>query len=201
MAIAAISWYVNAQQDRKDIRRDIQLTMVSKQLKELYGPLYGNRLVAEENYRAAMREHGGLKRYLRRAQDTKDGEMIKVWRGYVVNVLHPLDQQALDLIVNNAHLIADRDFPEEFETFLTHSAKMQFLMEHWKNNRGQLESVDEFNDRDYLEETNSSGIGGSRKIITYLRERCRTLRQKQHKYTEELNVEALHVRIINKILK
>ena len=47
----------------------------------------------EKTYRAVMGEHGGLKRYLKKAKDTNDAEMLRSWRSFMYNVLYPLDAQ------------------------------------------------------------------------------------------------------------
>jgi len=71
--------------------------MTVLQIKYLYGPLYGNRLVQEKTYRAVLGEHGGLKCYLKKAKDTNDAEMLHRWRSFMYNVLYPLDAQVWTL--------------------------------------------------------------------------------------------------------
>jgi len=74
------------------------------------------------------RNHGSVRNYLREAEKRKDGEMIRRWRRFVLDVLLPLDQTAQDLIVTNAHLISG-DFPEEFSRFLEDFARFKFITE------------------------------------------------------------------------
>ncbi|XP_039274118.1 uncharacterized protein LOC120348069 [Styela clava] len=199
IGIGIASWFVNAKQDRIHSRKQMKMNLVSSQLKELYGPLYGNRIVAETSYRAAMKEYGGLRNYLEQARKERDAEMIKRWRSYVWTVLYPLDEEAVDIICKHAHLIAEKDFPEEFDTFLKHIARMRFVMEQWKNEKGNLESTKEFTEDDFLEDTNSSGIGGSKSMINHLQLKCKHLRKQQQEYVEDISVDNLTLGMLNKI--
>ena len=63
------------------------------QLKNLYGPLYGNRLVRITAFKAAIGDSIDVEEYLKKAEENKDAEMIKNWRNYVIKVLLPLDQK------------------------------------------------------------------------------------------------------------
>ena len=40
-----------------------------------------------------MGELGGLKNYLKKAEETKDAEMLRRWRTFVHEVLYPLDEK------------------------------------------------------------------------------------------------------------
>ncbi|XP_076808430.1 uncharacterized protein LOC143451615 [Clavelina lepadiformis] len=189
IVIGAVSWVVTLHFDRKHAKMDVQLEHVSRQIRDLYGPLYGNRLIQEKTYMAVMGEHGGLKNYLRKAQETKDADMIRRWRSFVWNVLYPLDKQAESLICKNAHLIANSEFPEAFDHFLTHLARLQFVMERWKNEDGVLESVKEFTEEDFLEKYNASGERGIKEVLHHVTEKYKELREIQKKLKIDTMVE------------
>ena len=62
-------------------------------MKNLYGPLYGNRLVRITAFKAAIGGSIDVEDYLKQAEEKKDAEKIKNWRNYVIKVLLPLDQK------------------------------------------------------------------------------------------------------------
>lgn len=64
-----------------------------------------------------------------------------------------------------------------------------------------MESTEEFTDDDYLEETNSTGLGGCSDIITYLRDRCTHLRKKQQKFSEDISVDSFQINFVQKMTK
>ncbi|XP_039255317.1 uncharacterized protein LOC120332178 [Styela clava] len=177
--VAVTSFFLNARYERIQVQKEIKLNRIQSQIKDLYGPLYGNRLVSDTSYRAVMKSHKGLKKYLSEARRKKDAEMIHCWRSYVWNVLYPLDKAAVDLILNNAHLIAQGEFPKEFEQLLMHAARMEFVMESWKNDDGALESAKRFDDDDYLEVSNASGLIFRTQILTHVKQKYDTLRDEQ----------------------
>jgi len=65
------------------------------QIRELYGPLYSNRLVQMTTYETVVGEHKKLRTYLKIAEERKDAEMIRRWRAFVWEVLYPLDKEVL----------------------------------------------------------------------------------------------------------
>uniref|UniRef100_H2ZN64 Uncharacterized protein n=1 Tax=Ciona savignyi TaxID=51511 RepID=H2ZN64_CIOSA len=178
-ALGALSWFMNTYFDRQHARKEVQLELINRQIRDLYGPLYGNRLVQETTYRAVVGEHSRLRTYLAKANELKDADMIRRWRSFVLEVMYPLDKEAERLICKNAHLIVNSDFPEEFERFLTHLAQMQFVMQHWKNEQGKLESTKAFTDDDFLERNNASGIRGIKQMAAHVEQKYKELRAKQ----------------------
>ena len=53
---------------------------------------------------AAICKKRDLKDWLKEAQDTKNAAMIRQWRKFHLDVLHPLDLAAVRLIKDNSHL-------------------------------------------------------------------------------------------------
>ena len=60
-------------------------------------------LVYKASY-AAICKKRDLKDWLKEAQDTKNADMIRQWRKFHLDVLHPLDLAAVRLIKDNSHL-------------------------------------------------------------------------------------------------
>ncbi|XP_078482416.1 uncharacterized protein LOC100184681 [Ciona intestinalis] len=188
-ALGVFSWLMTSYFDRQHARKEVQLELINRQIRDLYGPLYGNRLVQETTYRAVVGEHAGLQNYLKKAEEAKDADMIRRWRSFVWNVMYPMDKQAEQLICKNAHLIVNSEFPEEFEQFLTYLAQLQFVMEHWKNENGKLESVEEFTPDDFMIRNNAPGERGLKEMLSHVEQKYKELRAKQKQLIVETSAD------------
>jgi len=124
------------------------------------------------------RNHGSVRNYLREAEKRKDGEMIRRWRRFVLDVLLPLDQTAQDLIVTNAHLISG-DFPEEFSRFLEDFARFKFITECWKDRNGYPVTEDKFTEDDFSFERNALPCLYDNRLLEHLTSKYGQLRAKQ----------------------
>lgn len=184
--VAVTSYYVTTRLDRVKLKKEMRLDQVENQIQKLYGPLYGNRLVSSTSYRAVMKKHDSLQKYLHEARVTKDADMIRRWRSFVMDVLYPLDKAAVELILNNAHLITHGEFPEEFINLLVHTARMEFVMQHWKSEDGKLEPTSEFTEDDYLESNNSSGMRGRSRALVHAKVKYENLREEQKRLSLEI---------------
>ena len=78
-------------------------------------------LVYKASY-AAICKKRDLKDWLKEAQDTKNADMIRQWRKFHLDVLHPLDLAAVRLIKDNSHLYHQAGHKKPFvRTALTKS--------------------------------------------------------------------------------
>jgi len=162
--VGVASWTFATLQQHNFEKRQAELNSLSEKIRVLYGPLHGNRLVYKSSYRAITKQ-GDLRAWLKEAQDTKNAEMIRQWRKFHLEVLHPLDLEAVRLIKENSHLFhqescgkINNDVPISFTDFIEHVSGAVYQMELWKNQVGALETNEQMSDSDFLVENNLVGF-------------------------------------------
>ena len=165
--------------ERQKALKQAALTNLDEQIEKLYGPLYGHCLVLKASYASVLGPRSGMKEYLNDAEENKDASAIRRWRSFVWNNIRPLEREIHDVFTKNAHLIADKKFPKEFDNFLSHSAKLEFIVERWKNQWGLLETTSEFTSDDYLEEHNSPGEPNYSELYEHVSDRYQRLQDKR----------------------
>jgi len=197
-SVMAALWFYDKKLEREHRNREMELEIVQKKIKDLYGPLYGNRLVRVTAYQAALGKYNDVDEYLKAAEQLKNPEMIQKWRKYYHTFILPLDQKAEELILNMAHLIADDgDLPKEFIEFLQNFARFKFIMEDWKNTNGSLESCEEMCESDFLMETNHGCEND--KILSLVARKYKKLRARQQYLSLEANENEYKAKYITKI--
>ena len=169
------TWYL----ERQKAIKESTLSSLDEQIEKLYGPLYGHCLVLKASYASVLGPRSGMKEYLNDAEDKKDAKAIRRWRSFVWNNIRPLEREIHDVLTQNAHLISDKSFPREFDDFLSHSARLEFIIERWKNQWGLLETTAEFTSDDYLEEHNSPGEPNYSELYDHVANRYQQLQEKR----------------------
>jgi len=157
LLIGVVSWTFATLQKHNFERKQAELQSISEKIRVLYGPLHGNRVVYKASY-AAICKKRDLKDWLKEAQDTKNADMIRQWRKFHLDVLHPLDLAAVRLIKDNSHLYHQNCVPEELFAFIEHVSGNVYQMDCWKNQLGSLESKEQMSPEDYLVENNLIGF-------------------------------------------
>ena len=147
------TWYL----EREKAVKENAIKELDDQIRQLYGPLYGHCLVLKSLYASVIGDRSGMAEYLNEAEAKKDAGAIRRWRSFVWNNIRPLEREIHQVLVKNSHLIHDFKYPEEFNDFLNHSARFEFVVERWKNEQGKLETTAEFTSDDFLEDYNSTG--------------------------------------------
>jgi len=194
------SWLIDSSINRKNKKRKLELLIINDKLKNLYGPLYGNRLVRITAFKAAIGDSIDVEEYLKKAEENKDAEMIKNWRNYVIKVLLPLDQKAEELILNQAHMVANNGkFPEEFENFLKDFSHFKFIIQSWKTPDGEWEKTSEFSDDDYLVKSNISTC--DEEIFKHVKTRYNKLLMRQQILTLDGSDDQQDTKLTQKLFK
>ena len=97
---------------------------IDEKLKNLYGPLYGNRLLFQSAIEAVENFHQkSIEDHIKEICKKRDSEGLEDWRGYYKRRLAKLDHKALEIIQANSHLIHD----DESRTILRAFLKEGFL--------------------------------------------------------------------------
>jgi hypothetical protein len=122
-SLAVSNYFLRKKEDRTK-RLQIKMEYISKQIEELYGPLYS--LIQQiKNYRSVrevITSHP-------KKQPQDDQKIITFFREkYVL----PLNEEIRELIKNKFHLIEGKELPASFWAYLLHSTQMLSQIRLWK---------------------------------------------------------------------
>ncbi len=70
--------------------------------------------------------------------------MLHEWQIWVENIFLPLNKASEDLIIQNAHLIREEEFPESLLLFVMHASSYKAMVAKWKqdDHREYLPKID-----------------------------------------------------------
>ena len=135
--LAAASYVVTYSNNLRLARRAEYLALITKQINELYGPLYVITKTSQILFRAlhARLVQNGL-RYVNEDAPQRVGEFSR-WQVWLEEVLIPLNVKLETVLVEKAHLIREQEMPECLLLFAAHSAGYRALIQEWR--RGVFE--------------------------------------------------------------
>lgn len=115
------------------LRSELQRT--DRQLEALFGPLRAITHATEVGWASFVAEHRGfgdsagpaLEASIRARPRSSEGER---YRQLVQRTLQPLNQRAMEMVLNHTHLI-DGEFPDCLFSLCTHVIEMDSLLERW----------------------------------------------------------------------
>jgi hypothetical protein len=61
-----------------------------------------------------------------------DPDVFREWQIWVEDIFLPLNAASEDLIIQNAHLIREEEFPESLLLFITHASLYKAMAAKWK---------------------------------------------------------------------
>lgn len=137
-------------------RRSDKLRFIEKQINEFYGPLYITCKVSEIIFNALWdkRKSDGVQLI---HDDT--AHPTSEWRIWVENVFIPLNKKGQNIIIDNAHLIREKEVPKCLLKFTIHASGYEALIKKWE--KGDFsekfsffrypENLMEYAERSYLE--------------------------------------------------
>lgn len=135
--LAAVGLVGKYAYDLRLARRKDTLELVNKQLNEFYGPLFvatqAGAIAAE-----ALRKKLGQKAVFVNRQLPTAAELAE-WRVWLPNVLMPINDFREQLILKNAHLIRETDFPPCLLQFVAHVAAYKAVLKRWEE--GDFEEI------------------------------------------------------------
>lgn len=178
-ALVSISYFSTAYLERKKALKKEALSSLDEKIEKLYGPLYGHCFALKASYASVLGPRSGMKEYLNEAEQKRDADSIRRWRSFVWNNIRPLEREIHHVLTQNAHLIADKAYPTEFDDFLNHSARLEFIVERWKNQWGLLETTESFTNDDYLEEHNTPGEPNYQELFDHVASRYQHLQEQK----------------------
>lgn len=132
--VTAIGWLVThilaTVEERRKEQLNQQLTFISKQLEELYGPLAFLILEGNKSFQDLLGNMGRKHVFL----DNKiSSEELDMWIFYIENDLFPRNQKIRDLLSTKTHLVEGDTIPKSFVLFLEHYNSWKLNHEIWKS--------------------------------------------------------------------
>jgi hypothetical protein len=151
-------------------QRNEQLTRVSRQLKELYGPIFALTRASRLAMMTALSEDH-LSELSKPQPDGEsvysqpdDPEKVKRWATWMQTVILPINDTLYGVITQNADLFVEAEMPQSILAFLAHTTAYKAIRECW-------------NQGDYSKMT--PGIEYPRDLETYSRTSYEKLKKEQ----------------------
>ncbi|HXT72193.1 MAG TPA: hypothetical protein VN700_20725 [Vicinamibacterales bacterium] len=127
-------------------RRRERLAFVNKQLTSFYGPLYVAVMVGKTAYDALVARLG------RRHDPDLDSPLAEAelaeWRVWVAHVFMPMNLWCERIMLENAHLLRERELPQCILQFIGHVAAYKAVVRKWQDG----DFSDQFSLIDYPED-------------------------------------------------
>ncbi len=114
--------------------REVQLSKVNQQLRNLYGPLYStlkaNQAIWDEFHEKLWPKHGQDGYFGDGTNTTKEEE--ERWRIWMLEVFEPLNARIEKVILENGDLLDESKFPDILVDTLAHIAAYRALYPKWR---------------------------------------------------------------------
>jgi hypothetical protein len=128
VVVALLGYWLSKRSQLELTRRRERLELINDRLNHFYGPLYVSSQVAYMAYKALMDKMGGEAVF----RQTPMAENVRrEWRVWVEHIFLPLNNASEELIVRNAHLVREEEFPESLLLFVTHAALYKAMVVKW----------------------------------------------------------------------
>ena len=113
-------------------QRDQRLQRVSRQLGELYGPLYG-LIDAETAVFKVFRSIVRPGKHFFSEEDPPSEADLAAWRLWMSTVFAPINNQMYELVLSKSDLLIETDMPQCFRDLAAHVVGYQLVMKQWEN--------------------------------------------------------------------
>ncbi|MFI0607568.1 MAG: hypothetical protein ACH37Z_06670 [Anaerolineae bacterium] len=134
IALALRGYTISRRNELELTRRRERLEHINRSLNDFYGPLYVLSEVGQRAYSAFLHKMGGEGFF---EESPMKEDRLNEWFIWVEEIFIPLNQIREDLIIQNAHLIREEEFPESMLIFITHAALYKAMLAKWKQNDHQ----------------------------------------------------------------
>lgn len=123
VVVAVAVFVANQLAQLRNERRQVALTRVNAQLRDLYGPLFALVAVNERFWTAMRGAH--LPGEARRRSGSLSESEADEWRRWLQQGLMPANLKMRDLIVQHADLVVEDDMPQPLQDFCAHVASYE----------------------------------------------------------------------------
>ncbi len=106
-----------------------RLDLINRRLNDFYGPLYVQSEVGYMAYKTLIDKMGGEQVF---RQVPIEAGVLEEWRVWVETIFLPLNQASEDLIMRNAHLIREEEFPASLLLFIMHATSYRAMVAKWE---------------------------------------------------------------------
>ena len=106
-----------------------RLDLINSRLNDFYGPLYVQSEVGYMAYKTLIDKMGGEQVF---RQVPIEAGVLEEWRVWVQTIFLPLNQASEDLIMRNAHLIREEEFPASLLLFIMHATSYRAMVAKWQ---------------------------------------------------------------------
>ena len=113
-------------------QRQQRLERISRQLGELYGPLYG--LIDAET--AVFKVFRGIVRpntHFFSEEDPPTAADLESWRLWMTTVFAPINNRMYELVLSKSDLLIEPEMPQCFRDLAAHVVGYQLVMKQWEN--------------------------------------------------------------------
>ena len=113
-------------------RRRDRLARINRQLRDLYGPLYALSQTGAHVWYSFRSQHRPAKGSFWKADSPIDDSDAVAFRLWIRSVFMPLNRQMMDLVVNQADLLAGTEIPDCLLDLCAHISSYEALLAQWE---------------------------------------------------------------------
>ncbi len=127
--VAVLGYWFTKRNQLELTRWREHLDLINSRLNDFYGPLYVQSEVGYMAYKTLIDKMGGEEVF---RQVPIEAGVLEEWRVWVETIFLPLNQASEDLIMRNAHLIREEEFPTSLLLFIMHATSYRAMVAKWK---------------------------------------------------------------------
>jgi hypothetical protein len=139
LAFGMLGYFIKYRNDLKLQKRKDSLDMINRQLSEFYGPILGQRKIAQKAWDKFV------EKYNIKLSDFHEDTLKKaninsdIWQKWIRNVFFPINDNILQTFISkNDLLIKDKiedKIDDVFIDYCLHSATFRVVMDSWRDNK------------------------------------------------------------------
>jgi hypothetical protein len=127
--VALLGYWITKRNQLELTRWRERLDLINSRLNNFYGPLYVLSEVGYMAYKTLIDKMGGEEVF---RQEPIDEDVLREWQVWVQNIFLPINKASEDLIIQNAHLIREEEFPESLLLFVMHASLYKAMAAKWQ---------------------------------------------------------------------
>jgi hypothetical protein len=165
-ALVAVAGYLITYRNNLRLnRRKDRLDRVTRQLSDLYGPLFARASASNATWLMFRQQYRPGGSFWGKPGPPPTPEEASAWRLWISTVFMPLTRQMRDVIVDHADLLDEDHVPDLLLAVCAHVAAYEALLKQWE-------------DGNYAQHTTPINFP-SRQLLAYSEERVRYLKGEQ----------------------
>jgi hypothetical protein len=129
--VASIGAIIKQRSDRRSTALANRLAWVSRQLTELYGPMFALVSATDGVWSEFRRKYRPQGAFWGEPEPTPEEE--KAWREWIVEVFMPTNRRIRDLVLEHTDLLIDDEMPECLITLAAHVSGYEVFLQQWQS--------------------------------------------------------------------